>query len=187
MKILKLSTLLTVALYALLFTSCKDDSTSPSPEKELLPAAAGNYWVYTDAEQSFVDTVKIVSSEVINGVTFLSIYNLEHKINVIKYDGTGYYSESGTLAYKYPTFAGETITDTLSGYQISTISTNTTVSVPAGTFTAIVYEANYSDYKMRSYMTPGIGTIKVENYEKETDSSEFQLVNAFYLLSYKLY
>jgi hypothetical protein len=182
-----MKTILTLLfIIAIAFTGCKQNSTSPTETKEIIPLKVGNNWILkrTTYDSNKVvtkivfDTIIILKDTVVKGQTAYimteTASSIKRLVVMNKSDGfhlldirpdTIYY----WLAYKYPAAVG----DVFSGLanNISVKSINSSITVKAGIFTCYEYfnESQFPDvyYKYQNYLTPGIGRIYAENYTQE--------------------
>ena len=181
--------------------SCESDTSGgPVQTDAIVPLDIGYTWKYKDTkfestgEVSRMDQFerKITDTVTIDGLMLYKLGNF----TFVQNRADGFYKGfnhtlSMVLVAKYPASVGERFgrdtirlaslpnpdLDSAVGEAV-VISTGTSVTVPAGTFTAYQYEIVYflestgqKLFKEVRYYTPQIGEIKTERYEYKSDGS----------------
>ncbi|MES2766498.1 MAG: hypothetical protein V4642_11545 [Bacteroidota bacterium] len=190
LKVFFLSCVSTVIL------SCGENSTEPANTGQLLPSEAGNYFNYDNSFYEPDGTIREVVRDTVIVSSLTMKFDNEHWFGLQYYfsnsstriidtdfwlnktDGLwqrgGPYGGASHIA-KFPAQAGERFLKTrdtsYGGTVLETfrkvISTNTSITVPAGTFAVHVYKdetGGASSILKTDYYAPGRGLIKSEIY-----------------------
>jgi hypothetical protein len=190
-----------VFVFALAIASCTD-SGSPidfgDPSAPIYPLATGNTWTY---RISYYDTLgalfqvsdytdTIGSSRILGAQEWYFWHDPSQYLanlpggtwyRVIQADTT----TPAQLYFKYPAAVGDRwVTDFLLGSpsEVTLVSKNTRVQVPAGRFACHVYR--YGDTKSVDYLVPGIGRVYSEIYPRVPSGKTYKYV--FELTDYRL-
>lgn len=150
---------------------------------EIMPLAVGNQWVYHtvrsdtmgNVTRNTYDTVRVTGTEVIAEETWF-IVNGEGNYNYInRSDGLWKACSKNVLYIKFPVRLGEYYTtgtsmDYCSPPGFSVVSTDTVITVPAGTFRCITYLwGDYGGYYNHVYhYAPNVGLIRYDGYARGT-------------------
>ena len=173
--------LLPVVLMLALIAACDDDGTGPTSDL-IQPLETGFAWggrVYSDSPQNPDTTYQelfVTGCESINGVRW---WNIAHVYGIDTVEATyqwtnrndGLWSRipwgNENLEYlraKYPATAGENYPGPMTEQIITVISTDSAVTVPAGTFKCYVYlidDGSAVDAPVvYEFCCPGIGMVK---------------------------
>ncbi|MDB5033344.1 MAG: hypothetical protein JWQ98_585 [Chlorobi bacterium] len=166
-------------------------SSSPSspgtgnPSGKLIPLALGNQWLYTSTTYDSTgavtgtktDTTRVSADTLIRGERFF-FFNDDHATPTAnRSDGIYYWDIASGTARIYMRIPG-TVGDVYErgNQRYTLISTNTTVTVPAGVFSC--YQISLTDVtnsKAEAILSvaPGTGTVKIEAKGKRGDGSVF--------------
>lgn len=193
MKFLKV--LYLCSLSGILF-SCGESATEPSDSSKLMPLEAGNYFYYDNSFYEQDGTIREVVRDTVIVSGFTMEFEKEKWIGVQHYISTsstrlidadfwlnktdGLWQRAGLDAKakyiaKFPAKAGEQFVVTRDTFHLGVretsrkvISTNTSLTVPAGTFRVYVYKDEpstgpYAPSVVKTdYYAPGHGLIKSE-------------------------
>ena len=196
--------MLAVGISILFLTACKKENPAIIPPEQTpapiyeFPTKQGSYWVYdwsivdsngVETSLNIVDSVFILGDTLINGNTYTIHKGQYFGGNYSTYfqrDSIGYIvSNHGNVVFTYVDFN----TPIASGpygswdYYTRVLEDEATITVPVGTFQALVLEYYiYSpngmainncgdiDYSYKTYMVSGIGQV----YREEPSYTEFQ-------------
>ncbi len=158
-----------------LISACSESSSPTKHNDEIFPLAIGNKWVYQKTLGNGFDTTctyQIMMDTILNnekwygyGCTLLQ--NNESGLWAILIDDSST-NRNPTLFYKYPALAGQEYEYT--DIKVKVISINEEVTVPAGKFICYhyrfpLYKEEYLEVYMDYYLSPGVGMVKVEEYD----------------------
>lgn len=201
-KILLSFSLLVILLF-ITFTGCKkEDLTGPEQTQAsvIMPLKVGNEWNFTEAYYDSTEKViinidtqnKVIKDTVIQNETWAVMdFGYVKQLFTNRQDGL-YFSLpnqfSPQLAFKYPVEKGY-----IYNYEtgsLAIVSTDTSITVPAGKFSCIKYYMEVKGNGILSsyayiFMSPQIGIIKSERYAKKK-SGKFYKASEAVLKSYKL-
>lgn len=194
-------------LSVLVLNSYKNDDTSTNPGQapnEIIPLKVGNYWDFniTHYDESGSITQTMNWHDAIDYNTIIDnqrwyVSKTEYSTRLFTNKSDGYYESQYTgtgsmsapvLKYKYPGKVGDTWEiDNYTKMRIN--STNLKYSIPLGEFSCYeyIYTSNSDlDFYQRILVSPGIGFILNEYYEKKGSSSEYYLSFKEVLTDYKV-
>lgn len=175
--------------------SCSRSPASPqniqnSPNLQLFPMAVGNSWTYTKSNYdasgnvtaSMNATLTIPRDTTISGETWYfyayhgTIYWTTRADGVWRWPFTPGEITTPSLYLKYPTVAGDTISDSNTVFTrtiTTTLSLDSLTTTPLGNFHCVLYRQSdfrndtlYSEEYM--YYSPGIGWIATDEYRQDS-------------------
>ncbi|MEP7217366.1 MAG: hypothetical protein ABI876_00535, partial [Bacteroidota bacterium] len=171
-------------------SGCGDSSSPSSPvtgnqSGKLIPLALGNQWLYATTlydstgatTGTRTDTTKVNADTLIQGEQWF-FFNDDHAAPTAnRSDGLYYWDPASGTARIYIRIPG-TVGDSYErgNLRYTLVSTNTTVTVPAGVFSCyqlLVTDANNSNVESTISIAPGTGTVKIESRGKRGDGSVF--------------
>ncbi|MBI2571130.1 MAG: hypothetical protein HYV63_29340 [Candidatus Schekmanbacteria bacterium] len=136
--------------------------TPKPPSKPIFPLSTGNTWKYSEPlVGEFTSTV--IGTYQTGGKTVFRVHSsLSSDDGLLRNESDGTYSygsvgdpwSTGELWLKYPTSPGESWN--FAGTEVSVVSVDTSVDVPAGTFTCVVYQTG----NLLLYFAPGVGMVR---------------------------
>ncbi len=165
---------------------CGESSPSgnddPNNAKVLLPLAVGNQWRYettiydsTGKSKKQTDTTTIRRDTTIQGEKWFFFNNDTDPPTASRGDGVYYWDTKANAArifLRYPGTVGSSYERGSQRYTLSSI--NTTVNVPAGSFTCyqvVLTDQNSPGVTGTISIAPGIGTVKIEAVNARPDGS----------------
>ena len=198
------------------FYGCKN-STAPGNNNVMMPLTTGNSWTYQDTvygsgNEYILDgtfTITINGSAVINGKKYATFDDILSSPTRNDAQGTWTLRKDSTrseyLEFKYPGLVRDvfnfdtTTTPTTNGNEevvyghAQIITTDTLITVPAGTFNCYGYEYDYftqQDGKLYikdlTYCATNVGYIKDETYKFDKRTNTFYLESISRLISKNL-
>lgn len=196
-----------VIALAFVFTNCSEPTGTSFFTSGIIPLETGNTWNYmlTSYDSSNVINYQENKSTTIDKDTIIN-NQIWFRYNDIpqglwytnKQDGYWVFAKAGlpsiqndtsVLVYKYPTQTGDTYGDWDSPTEV--LSTNETITVPAGKFKVIHLKitrplsTNYLLDSHEIFINPDIGIIKTMQIGKKLDGTKF-IVYKKELVSYSL-
>lgn len=159
-------------------TSSRSDDTL---HLELIPLDVGNQWIWhtesfnveTGAPYAnqYADTAYVVSSTDLEGETWFRILGTGNGSLLATNRESGHWVRPSSdtldiaprLTYKFPVDVGDTFSAPFpAGSTFRVAATDTTITVPAGSFEAILYEQQWDDFSLTCdvFVAPGVGLIK---------------------------
>ncbi len=175
------------------FIGCKDNSVGDSSSSfgEIVPLQIGNLWEYsitnydTSGMEIYNSSQKdsVESDTTINNILWYKITNnINSNVDFLTRNQTGfgyyYYNFNSTseevLVYKYPCKVG----DTYENYQV--INVNVKFNLNSKEYECIQYRQYLDIDKMEywdTYVSPGIGIVKMQYYNSQKLLQEFKLIN----------
>lgn len=189
-------------LLIVLSSDCSDNDKSSNPKEavEIWPLKIGNRWVLEDQLLDSVgnvlqlDTTAILIAKdttIEGGTWYIATANGssgEMLPGQIRDDGMwGWDGDSAVLVWKYPATIGDVF---IIGFDtVTTVSIDTSITVPAGTFVCINYrwKDNFEPNRIYQYhfLSPGVGYVCAEEYYRTAGGTEY-VRNRSVLLSYDL-
>ena len=178
-----------IVLIAIFSFSCsKDDNTTnsnPIPiTKDIYPLAVGNQWIFKNNITSEIDTITITSSFDSNGDKIYAFYGYDDfSFDFDNPDQGFFYRDKDLWTYMsgikklfipYTRVNGYVSLRSDSVKTLTILSTNETVTVPAGTFNCYkyYYVAIYQGSTGKYYwLADGIGVVKLQ-HENSSEADE---------------
>ena len=168
-----------ITILLMLFLLACDNDEKPI-NTDIFPLSVGSKWVYTVTTQVPIYAIyeQLVEIKEIDSLGYSTIhrswYNILGTSSFIQKDD-GIYQKLGTTDYlflKYPLSDGDSY---MSDETIIKLATDTTISVPAGTFSSYQY-SSFQDGLIVSinFYKKGVGLIKQINYAQD-GSIPFQM------------
>lgn len=163
---------LSLALATLSTSGCTQPNTPVAPPSVVVPLAPGNTWIglwrdYDDWDNvilTFFDTTRVIGDTVVDGERRYLLMNGGGLVN--REDGLYSWWATGalTLRFKYPARVGDAVPvrpGAGHGDSIRVVSTDTIVTVPAGTFSCHHRYSSSSDrFEANEFLAVGVGFIK---------------------------
>lgn len=201
-----MNTVMKIVLVAVTLSGCKKNPLQPSETRAFYPLTRGNTWSYVVSPnllrgQDSIDVQTVVRDTVIDAQTWSFLtYTYGNPRNRF---GMWYrnsdqglwmlYSPSPVLYYRYPCQPGDTYPGPAGIDTIRVVSTQLQLSVPAGTFTCILYERSITQYFSSgpftfytdSYVSPGTGEVKTEFYSADSTKVKY-LSSTHTLIAYSI-
>jgi hypothetical protein len=183
---------------AMMLTSCKKENPveSSSTAKQIWPLKSGNAWAYHVIEydttgvitQSGSGAIAVTKDTIVGADTWYQISGFGSSGSMFyanRSDGLWIMSNNTSgifkgLIFKYPVNTGESWN--LGGDQVFLQSTDTVITVPAGTFHCYAYRLSMSDYY---YFCPGVGFIAMDSYSR-TSSGRPYIIEHLSTISFTL-
>lgn len=196
--------LLTLLVFAsVVFSACTEDDSVPTaavPSNgplEILPMKVGNWWGYRyslilfgdTAHQDYVDTLRVVDEETHGGQTWYAQFEPDAvgfrflfrntDSGLVRYDGN-----LVEMALKYPGAVGDRHKEIYYSTQVhcTIVSTDTLITVPAGTFECYYYLISDSSGNpvIQAFYCPGVGEVKYISH-RHSDSIELAELAGYYV------
>ena len=182
-----------------LILGCKKDDSILQPtsfSNTIFPLAVGNTWNFT--QHSYDSTGTITSSESLSYVIVRDTiinnskwYMLWGSLFLLANRDSGLYeylNAGQKLFYKYPANAQDSFYISATYGYLHVKSINISITVPAGTFNCYAYESYIpiAGATEIDYLCPGVGMIKIENYQSAPNSRTQYLSGTSELLSFVL-
>ena len=194
-------------LTSLLLFSCSNSTEPDETINELIPLKIGNKWNY---KMTIYDSLGSISyredittsidrDTFINGIKWYGYNTPPTRIwHTNKSDGYWTFVKAGTgnvvndtslLVYKYPTQVGDVYGNPDMPREV--VSVDEEITIPAGKFKAIhlvttfTGSTNYLLDSFETFITPGLGVIKVMQIGKRSDGTKF-IVYKNELVSFEL-
>jgi hypothetical protein len=188
-----------------LLVCCQTEDVSLTPQSPtpavIFPLAVGNYWVrerivYDTSgvvSGSQIDTVKVLGDSLLQGERWFIVsrdggrYLVTNRSTGLWIMGAG----SPSMQYEYPGEPGDTFVFTVNTSPVRVVHTDSSITVPAGTFSCYVYETSWPSSRVHvrwsESFCPEIGFIGSESHQSQSDTSRLYLYGRIRLLSYRLY
>jgi hypothetical protein len=189
--------LLLILLSSILFLSCSESTEPDSSTFSFIPLTIGNKWEYKvthfdstgNVTNQIYGTRTIFKDTVVKGITWYA-YTGDFRGNWNTNKSDGYWvfiepdsvssiNDTSWIVYKFPTHLGDIYGST--DHPTEVVSTNESISVPAGNFRTIHYRIelddiiffNYLGVSFDSYVCPGLGIVKTMQIGKKYDGTKF--------------
>lgn len=187
--------LLILLLSSTIFLSCSESTEPDNSINELIPLKIGNTWNYIrtvyDSLGSVLYTDNINSSverdTIINYIKWFGLTNAPGSVYFTN-KSNGYWAlqtialpyfpnDTSYIVYKYPTEVGDIYGDPETPREV--ISVDEMITVPAGKFnvihliTTFIGSSNYLLDSFETFITPGVGIVKVMQIGKRYDGTKF--------------
>lgn len=195
-KVIYILSVFTILVFLLIGCS-KDQPTKPANISQyLMPLKVGNSWSYKyyQYDPSTDDTTEVEEiTWIITGTKTIEnsqyfVFNNDDGVAQNRNEGlftAGYDPDLGgffdDLFFKYPIASGQVYTYYPIEEEVDSIRikvTEETIAVPAGVFNCYAYQFIDRSYESIFYFAPGVGLIRLKNYEYEGEHA--------ILLSYNL-
>lgn len=198
----------TLFLSVVLFVAACDSTSIPAEDAgidALVPLAVGNEWIWRTVERSThrgeveetvrFDTVRVVSDTSLLGESWFRLRERNGEYLVANRP-SGYWQrmppEAGDgnqlLVYKYPAVTGDLFTRPSwpDSSEKQVMSLDTTITVPAGTFSAVHYAQIWNDKPITCdyFVAPGVGLVKKVLPWIEIDSGDIIRVDTQELIRF---